>query len=337
MTDRKDFEGEASENLEDVRDDEGEARAERQIEAADLVAKGQRVRIALKANLGDDVYSSWFASLEFQSFDGTTLKASVPVKFLKTWIQTHYSEALLASCALEFKGVQKIEIVQRQPVGTGTRPALAAGAPQAASEYSAGSQPGADTRRVSGGRIASHLQPTGSRLQVNGLEGSPLDPRYTFDSFMVGAANRMAHAGATQVADTVFADERGFNPLYIHSPVGHGKTHLLHAIAWEVAAPGAARAGALPDGRALSLSVCGGPESAGRHGLQGPLPLDRHAADRRPRVHAGREDRAGVRPHHQLAARRRTPARGRLRARTRSTGCSTTACARGCNAGSSPR
>jgi chromosomal replication initiator protein len=78
------------------------------------------------------------------------------------------------------------------------------------------------------------MQTSGSRLQVNGLEGSPLDPRYTFDSFMVGPSNRMAHAGATQVADTVFADERGFNPLYIHSPVGHGKTHLLHAIAWEV-------------------------------------------------------------------------------------------------------
>jgi chromosomal replication initiator protein len=70
--------------------------------------------------------------------------------------------------------------------------------------------------------------------QAGGFEGSPLDPRYTFDAFVVGAPNRMAHAGASQVAETLFAESRGFNPLYIHSAVGLGKTHLLHAIAWEV-------------------------------------------------------------------------------------------------------
>ncbi|KAB2939451.1 chromosomal replication initiator protein DnaA, partial [Hyphomicrobium sp.] len=72
------------------------------------------------------------------------------------------------------------------------------------------------------------------RTSVGGFEGSPLDPRYTFESFVVGASNRMAHAGATQVAETALGEAPGFNPLYIHSAVGLGKTHLLHAIAWEV-------------------------------------------------------------------------------------------------------
>jgi chromosomal replication initiator protein len=76
--------------------------------------------------------------------------------------------------------------------------------------------------------------PAASRTSVGGFDGSPLDPRYTFDSFVVGASNRMAHAGATQVAETALSDAPGFNPLYIHSSVGLGKTHLLHAIAWQV-------------------------------------------------------------------------------------------------------
>ena len=235
MTDRKDFESEDLAILEDIRDDDSAARPEQQIEIADLAAKGQRVRTTLKARLGEDVYSSWFASLEFQSFDGKTLRASVPVKFLKTWIQTHYSDALLTCCAQEFKGVEKVEITQRQPGGSAGRPIASGGAHPAVSEHAGSPHAGAgDMRRAPVGRMPSHIQTPAGRLQVNGLEGSPLDPRYTFDSFMVGPSNRMAHAGATQVADTVFADERGFNPLYIHSPVGHGKTHLLHAIAWEV-------------------------------------------------------------------------------------------------------
>jgi len=208
--------------------------------AADLNARGVRVRATLKAQLGEDVFSSWFQSLEFQSFDGKTLVASVPVKFLKNWIQTHYSDALLSCCAVEFAGIERVEIVQRQPGGSaalrngaaaGTSQQAAGDASASASAQHATSEP---RRPAATARLPMQPQPFGGRVQVNGLEGSPLDPRYTFDSFMVGAANRMAHAGATQVAETVFADERGFNPLYIHSAVGHGKTHLLHAIAWEV-------------------------------------------------------------------------------------------------------
>ncbi|MBO0765236.1 MAG: chromosomal replication initiator protein DnaA, partial [Hyphomicrobiaceae bacterium] len=65
-------------------------------------------------------------------------------------------------------------------------------------------------------------------------EGSPLDPKYTFDSFVEGKANRMALTVAKQVAAGVLDEPRQFNPLYLHSLVGLGKTHLLHAIAWDV-------------------------------------------------------------------------------------------------------
>ena len=128
----------------------------------------------------------------------------------KTWIQTHYADALLSCCAIEFAGVERVEIIQRQPAGSSnTRPAPLAASMAHADERAliADGQRGAsDARRpMPMGRLPAQPQAFGGRLQVNGLEGSPLDPRYTFDSFVVGASNRMAHAGATQVADTVFA------------------------------------------------------------------------------------------------------------------------------------
>ena len=76
-------------------------------------------------------------------------------------------------------------------------------------------------------------QPTRT-TRIGDFEGSPLDPRYTFDTFVVGSSNRVAHAAATRVAESVGFDSPGFNPLFIHAPVGLGKSHLLHATAWEV-------------------------------------------------------------------------------------------------------
>src|SRR5262249_53252347 len=64
------------------------------------------------------------------------------------------------------------------------------------------------------------------------LGGSPLDPRLTFDTFVVGRSNSLAHAAAKQVAQARRGDTVMFNPLYIHAGVGLGKTHLLQALAW---------------------------------------------------------------------------------------------------------
>ncbi|MGB6172954.1 MAG: chromosomal replication initiator protein DnaA, partial [Xanthobacteraceae bacterium] len=64
------------------------------------------------------------------------------------------------------------------------------------------------------------------------LGGSPLDPRLTFESFIVGRSNTLAHAAAKQVATSRRGEPLMFNPLYTHAAVGLGKTHLLQAITW---------------------------------------------------------------------------------------------------------
>ena len=197
-------------------------------------SKGEKVRAMLRARLGEEIYKSWFASMEFEAFDGRVVRATVPVKFLKNWIQSHYSDDLLECCGEEFDGVERVDVALRQPgLANGRASAVTTGvAPQRGK-----AMPGSEPAVVEARRVAVH--PPGAalmmgRTHVGGFEGSPLDPRYTFDSFVVGPANRMAHAAATQVADTVLAEERGFNPLYLHASVGLGKTHLQHAIAWEV-------------------------------------------------------------------------------------------------------
>jgi chromosomal replication initiator protein len=195
-------------------------------------SKGEKVRAVLRARLGEEIYKSWFASMEFEAFDGRVVRATVPVKFLKKWIQNHYADDLLQCCAEEFTGVERVDVALRQPgFANGRVSGGPAGAHPTRSKLGQPPEPAAaEARRVV-------MQPGPGllvRTHANGFEGSPLDPRYTFESFVVGPANRMAHAAATQVADTVLAEERGFNPLYLHASVGLGKTHLQHAIAWEV-------------------------------------------------------------------------------------------------------
>jgi chromosomal replication initiator protein len=199
-------------------------------EAESAEAKGAKVRAMLRARLGEDIYTSWFKALEFDSFDGKTVKVSVPVVFLRKWIQSHYMDELLRCCKAEFKSAQHVEVTVRQP-GVGPARNLVRDA-----------EPAKPAREAAEPRVAGHaeparmpvIRPVAGRTSVDGFEGSPLDPHHTFDNFVVGASNRMAHAGAIQVAETVLTDNPAFNPLYLYSSVGLGKTHLLQAIAWEV-------------------------------------------------------------------------------------------------------
>jgi len=204
----------------------------RPVKAGDLDASGKKIRAMIRAKLGEEVYSSWFNSLEFDRVEGQTLYVSVAVKFLRNWIQGHYLETVLACAKSEFKSIDNVDISVRQPGRAArVRNQVAGDGPDQASGRDGGRGPQTSATPI-GSVMAA--QPVRTTTTAAGFEGSPIDPRYTFDSFIVGAANRMAHAGASQVAETVFSEQCGFNPLYIHSAVGLGKTHLLQAIAWEV-------------------------------------------------------------------------------------------------------
>jgi chromosomal replication initiator protein len=192
--------------------------------------KWRRIQSRLRAEVGDDVFTSWFGRVELESYDGRVVHVSVPTKFLRNWLQSHYSDKLLACCGTELSGVNRLEFRVRQPH---LAPVEKLKAVPLAKEFAAPRLP------QNPPAVPIPLRPVSApvrdgRTGLEGFEGSPLDPRYTFQSFVVGAPNRLAHAAALQVAESTGEQPLKYNPLYIHARVGMGKTHLLHAIAWEM-------------------------------------------------------------------------------------------------------
>lgn len=180
-----------------------------------------RVKKRLRTELGEDIFSSWFARMELESAEGDTVRLSVPTRFLKSWICSHYAERVLTHWRTELPAIRRTEIEVRSAAARG----LAA---KAKPETTAPA--GRETAATNGGRAERPLTP--ATTTNDSLGGSPLDPRLTFETFVVGRANTLAHAAAVQVATGRRGDPVMFNPLYVHSSVGLGKTHLLQAIAW---------------------------------------------------------------------------------------------------------
>ena len=75
-----------------------------------------RVKDRLRAEVGEDIFSSWFARMELDGITDDTVKLSVPTRFLKSWIQSHYAEKLLACWQADHAAVARIELTMRTSV-----------------------------------------------------------------------------------------------------------------------------------------------------------------------------------------------------------------------------
>ena len=181
-----------------------------------------RVKGRLRAEVGDDIYSSWFARMDLEGLDEQTVRLSVPTRFLKSWIQSHYAERVLACWQAEQASVGRIELSVRSGVLRPLAPKPAPVQSVAAHHNGQAVRFNGDHRTVSSPLSSAH----------DALGGSPLDPRLTFETFVLGRSNTLAHAAAKQVASARRGEAVMFNPLYIHAGVGLGKTHLLQSITW---------------------------------------------------------------------------------------------------------
>jgi chromosomal replication initiator protein len=182
-----------------------------------------RVKERLRHSVGENVFSSWFARMELESTEEGTVKLSVPTRFLKSWVQSHYAEKLLGCWQAELSTIMRIELTVRSAV-------IRTMVPKEKPPEVPASRHELRDFKSGGGELRAATTPISAVHEA--LGGSPLDPRLTFESFVVGRSNTLAHAAAKQVAQARRIDQVMFNPLYIHAGVGLGKTHILQSIAW---------------------------------------------------------------------------------------------------------
>ena len=177
-----------------------------------------RVRGRLRGEVGDAAFRSWLKPLTLVSQREGTIRMAVPTRFMRDWVAANYAERLLGLWREEIDGVEKVEIVVQPPARPQEKaqPAEEAETAQAKAAESAEKPP-----------IPAPSE-AGDRSQDI---SAPLDPRFTFEAFVVGKPNELAYAAARRVAE---AKTVPFNPLFLYGGVGLGKTHLMHAIAWNI-------------------------------------------------------------------------------------------------------
>ena len=212
--------------------------------AAANAAAWVRVKRRLRVELGEDVFASWFARLELAEVVGGTARLTVPTRFLKSWIESHYVDRVLGAFRTELEDIQRIEVSVRG-ASAPVRPAAAAATTKASptagplnrlhasSAQATHSAPAHVAQAPSPAAPAPDFDMPRSNGGGGGDNGdfasAPLDLRLTFASFVVARSNALAHAAAERVARHE-GEGAVYNPLYFHAGVGLGKTHLLHAI-----------------------------------------------------------------------------------------------------------
>ncbi len=181
-----------------------------------------RVRTILRSSVGEDVFTSWFARIELEEIVDDLAHLSVPTRFLCSWVQSNYKERILESFQVEEKNITQLHFTVR--INGQARPRLT---PVISEE-----EKSLDNNKHYVAMPAIPAKPA----RPDALSGSALDRKMTFENFVVGRPNEIAFGVAKQVAHAAANNSVTFNPVYIHSSVGLGKSHLLSAIAWAAGA-----------------------------------------------------------------------------------------------------
>ncbi len=179
----------------------------------DVQSQWARVRARLRSEFGDAAYRSWLRNMSLQGIEDGRAIISVPTRFLRDWVAAHYADRIRSLWNNENADVTSIDVIV---MGTATASVDMAELPP---------QP---MREPASAVVAAEAPDEKDA-------SAPLDPRFTFDNFVVGKPNELAHAAARRVAEAQANNQAvPFNPLFLYGGVGLGKTHLMNSIAWHI-------------------------------------------------------------------------------------------------------
>ncbi len=183
----------------------------------------------LKQEVGEKAFDSWLKPLSVSSFSSGVMNISVPTRFMRNWVITNYSDRIHKIWEKKNPNIKSINFIVQaanEEVVSGVHNSSCRSllkriysSPAPANVYHSGAN--------SLPTEASYVTFTDTNRSLS----VPLNPQYTFDNFVVGKSNEFAYAAARKVAES---DDVPFNPLFLYSGVGLGKTHLMHAIAWHI-------------------------------------------------------------------------------------------------------
>ena len=152
----------------------------------------EKVLNKVEENVSAQSFNTWFKPTQFVRRDGSALYIRVPNSFFRDWLNEHIDVVLNAAKSAEVGEISVVYMIEESTV----RPA----------------------------------QPSQGSLDFESIDNT-LNPKYMFDTFVVGSSNQFAHAAAVAVAER---PSKAYNPLFMYGGVGLGKTHLMHAIGQEI-------------------------------------------------------------------------------------------------------
>jgi len=159
-----------------------------------------KLKISLKKSIGENNFNNWLSPISFSYVDEDVAVFTVPTNFLGNYVSQNWGELIIGQISSESDKINRIRFEV---------------------------DPDLNNFRETQPSPPAHI----SIQKDNELAGAQLDKRFTFDAFVVGKPNELAHAAARRVAE---GGDVSFNPLFLYGGVGLGKTHLMHAIAWEL-------------------------------------------------------------------------------------------------------
>ncbi len=157
--------------------------------------KWGRILGDIREEVGSIAFKSWLSKLSYVGMTpDNVMYLSLPSKFLLDWAKPHYENKISALCKSHLSNVKNVKMILDE----------------------------------NGNNNFAIEEEQDKNIQDN---TSPLDPRFNFENFIVGKSNEFAFAAAKRVCET---DKVVFNPLFLFGGVGLGKTHLMHAVAWDI-------------------------------------------------------------------------------------------------------